>query len=362
MTSKSKHFEYLIHIVVFIILFITLCFFAEKTGSNYEINWYLFQRHGIILLLFAALFYVNYYVLIPKLYFRKQKMVYLAINLLIIIALSFVVQWMQPHGFSLRPAADMPHIGGARFHDRHALLPRRLLFFCRDMLLLMLAVVLALLVKMIVYVREMEIRNQELETANTKAELLNLRSQLNPHFLLNTLNNIYALILVDTQTAQTAVIELSKLLRYVLYDNRATFVPLVNEVAFLEHYIRLMRLRLTDNVDVQTRFAVAPEYHTQIAPQIFISLVENAFKHGVAPNASSLISIALSNAADGSVNCLIINTNYPKTKQDKGGSGIGLEQVRRRLDLLYPGRYEWTITLSDDQKLYTSNLIIRTKS
>lgn len=378
MTAKPKHFEYLIHIVVFIILFITLCFFAEKTGSNYEINWHLFRRHGVILLLFAALFYLNYYVLIPKLYASKRRTLYFITNLLIIIAITCLVQWLQPHGFfshlpveappPMLPdgqdlAAPLEHVKGhARAHNSQALLPRRLLFFGRDVLFLTLSVVLALLVKMIVYVREMEIRNNELEAANTKAELLNLRSQLNPHFLLNTLNNIYALILVDTQTAQTAVIELSKLLRYVLYDNRATFVPLVNEVAFLEHYIRLMRLRLTDNVVVKTQFDVLPEHHTQIAPQIFISLVENAFKHGVAPNASSLISVTLSDDADGNVNCLIINTNHPKTKQDKGGSGIGLEQVRRRLDLLYPGRYEWSITCSDDQTLYTSNLIIRTKS
>ncbi|MGN0187688.1 MAG: sensor histidine kinase [Paludibacteraceae bacterium] len=377
MTAKPKHFEYLIHAVVFVILFITLCFFAEKTGSNYEINWTLFRRHGVILLLFAVLFYLNYYVLIPKLYTNKRRTLYFVVNLLIIIAITCLVQWLQPRGFLSHPPIEAPppmmpdepdlvpleHIKAhTRLRNSQSLLPRRLLFFFRDVLFLTLSVVLALLVKMIVYVREMEIRNNELEAANTKAELQNLRSQLNPHFLLNTLNNIYALILVDTQTAQTAVIELSKLLRYVLYDNRAMFVPLVNEVAFLEHYIRLMQLRLTDNVVVKTRFDVTPDNCTQIAPQIFISLIENAFKHGVVPNAASLISIALSDNAAGDVNCMIINTNHPKNKKDKGGSGIGLEQVRRRLDLLYPDRYEWSITYSDDQTLYKSNLIIRTKS
>ncbi len=366
MNTKSKYIELLIHVVAISIMFVSLCFFAEKTGSHYEINWEMFHRHGVAVLLFAALFYLNYYVLIPKLYFSKKKTLYIVVNFLIIIVFVwFMQQFAAPeHHGALSPFGEddmdgMPFL--YRWRERQPLLPRPLWFFCRDMLLLLLSVALSLTIRMISYARKMEVRNTELESAKFEAELLNLRTQLNPHFLLNTLNNIYALIAFDTSKAQAAVLELSKLLRHVLYENQATFVPLVNEVEFLEHYIRLMKMRLTDDVVVVTNFDVKPEHDTQIAPQIFISLIENAFKHGIAPNKPSVISIALSDDADGFVTCVITNDNHPKSEADKSGSGIGLEQVRRRLDLLYPKRYSWTTMLSDDQKIYTSRLTINTK-
>lgn len=107
--------------------------------------------------------------------------------------------------------------------------------------------------------------------SRTEAELKNLRNQLNPHFLLNTLNNIYALIAFDTDKAQTAVQELSRLLRHVLYDNQQNFVTLGKEMDFIKNYIALMRIRLSSNVTVETRFDIRPDSPTEIAPLIFIS-------------------------------------------------------------------------------------------
>ena len=120
-------------------------------------------------------------------------------------------------------------------------------------------------------------RNETVRKRNWK----NLRNQLNPHFLLNTLNNIYALIAFDSDKAQQAVQELSKLLRYVLYDNQQTYVPLCKEVDFIRNYIELMRIRLSANVQMITKFDIQPDSQTLIAPLIFISLIENAFKHGI---------------------------------------------------------------------------------
>ncbi len=113
-------------------------------------------------------------------------------------------------------------------------------------------------------------------------------------FLLNTLNNIYALIAFDSDKAQQAVQELSKLLRYVLYDNQQTYVPLCKEVDFIRNYIELMRIRLSSNVKMTTQFDILPDSRTLIAPFIFISLIENAFKHGISPTETSFISIRIS--------------------------------------------------------------------
>ncbi len=123
-----------------------------------------------------------------------------------------------------------------------------------------------------------EAARKEAERNRAEAELKNLRNQLNPHFLLNTLNNIYALIAFDSDKAQQAVQELSKLLRYVLYDNQQTTFLSVKRSDFIRNYIELMRIRLSANVQMITKFDIQPDSQTLIAPLIFISLIENAFQ------------------------------------------------------------------------------------
>ena len=201
---------------------------------------------------------------------------------------------------------------------------------------------------------------KEAERNRSEAELKNLRNQLNPHFLLNTLNNIYALIAFDTDKAQQAVQELSKLLRYVLYDNQQTYVPLGKETAFIRNYIELMRIRLSSNVQMTTQIDILPDSRTLIAPLIFISLIENAFKHGISPTERSFIHIHLAEN-ETEVICEISNSNHPKNIMDKSGSGIGLEQVNRRLEILYPGQYTWQKGISEDGKEYRSRLSIRVR-
>ena len=204
---------------------------------------------------------------------------------------------------------------------------------------------------------QVEAARREAKKSRTEAELKNLRNQLNPHFLLNTLNNIYALIAFDTDKAQTAVQELSRLLRHVLYDNQQNFVTLGKEMDFIKNYIALMRIRLSSNVTVETRFDIRPDSPTEIAPLIFISLIENAFKHGISPTEPSHIRIYFSESVH-EVRCEIINSYHPKSEADKSGSGIGLEQVSKRLELTYPGRYEWKHGISEDGKEYKSVLTI----
>jgi len=119
-----------------------------------------------------------------------------------------------------------------------------------------------------------------------------------------------------------------------------------------------MRIRLSANVQMITKFDIQPDSQTLIAPLIFISLIENAFKHGISPTESSFISIHLSEN-DKEVICEIRNSNHPKTVEDKSGSGVGLEQVSRRLEILYPGAYTWSKGISKDEKVYESKLSIK---
>ncbi|GAA6242653.1 hypothetical protein F030043B2_16950 [Bacteroides fragilis] len=236
-------------------------------------------------------------------------------------------------------------------------MPPGWIFFVRDILSLIFTIGLSAAIRMSARWGEAEAARREAEKSRTEAELKNLRNQLNPHFLLNTLNNIYALIAFDSDKAQQAVQELSKLLRYVLYDNQQNYVPLCKEVDFIRNYIELMRIRLSGNVEVITQLDIQPDSQTKIAPLIFISLIENAFKHGISPTELSFIHILISENKE-EIRCEIRNSCHPKTNMDKSGSGIGLEQVSKRLELSYPGRYRWDKAISEDGKEYISKLLI----
>ena len=197
---------------------------------------------------------------------------------------------------------------------------------------------------------------KESEAARVKTELSNLRNQINPHFLLNTLNNIYALTAFDTVKAQEAIQELAKMLRHILYDYQQPTVTLKDEVEFLQNYVNLMRIRLPQSVDV--KFDVdCSRTDVEIAPMLFISLVENAFKHGISSTEPSFIHIHIS-GGEKEVVCNISNSNYPKTGTDHSGHGIGLQQVQRRLDISYPDRYEWERGTTEDQRIYNSKITI----
>ena len=194
------------------------------------------------------------------------------------------------------------------------------------------------------------------EKARADAELASLRFQTNPHFLLNTLNNIYALTTFDTQQAQKAIQELSAMMRHILYDNQEPEVSLESEVDFLKNYIELMKIRYVNAIDVTFGTALETD-NIKIAPLILTPLVENAFKHGVSPDKPSFIHLTLK-AGGGQIEFRIENSNHHRDAADHGGHGVGMEQVHCRLEMAYRGNYTWQYGLSDDKTSYYSHIII----
>lgn len=323
--------------------------FLMMSRSGFNITWTSYLRHGCIVpLSFLIIFYLNYCLLIPRYLFRNHVKTYLTLNVLCILLIAtgshFWQEFIMVHPDTLHPIKRPDG-------------PPKWIFFLRDIFSMILTVGLSAAIRMSRRWAANENARREAEQQRTEAELKNLRSQLNPHFLLNTLNNIYALIAFDADKAQQAVQELSRLLRHVLYDNQQNLVPLNKEMDFIRNYIALMRIRLAANVTVETHFDIGPENRTEIAPLIFISLIENAFKHGISPTEPSYIRIRFSQT-DNCVCCEIINSYHPKSQTDKSGSGIGLEQVRRRLELSYPGRYTWKQGIDETGKEYHSTLTI----
>ena len=200
-------------------------------------------------------------------------------------------------------------------------------------------------------------RDQEqlakLERRNLEQQLEYLKYQLNPHFLMNTLNNIHALVDIDPERSKEAIIQLSKILRYVLYDSNHERVPLSMEREFMDNYTRLMRMRYTDKL----HFSVNQPDDTSgifVPPLLFISFVENAFKHGVSYQKESFISIDCKRVKGKHGEDRLLwtcrNSKHPKpdTTATPRQGGVGMANVRQRLNLIYGDNYNLDINDTDD--------------
>ena len=347
--KRPRAVEILVHIIAWGIVFAFPIAMMGRGGLS--IGWHDYMRSFLMVLTYATVFYVNYFILVPHFLFQSRIREALIWDVVLITAMVLVLHF----GMELLAQSVHPN------RPPRLTIPPRTIFMIRDIGSMILTAGLSTAIKMSRRWAQLEAARREAEQQRTEAELKNLRNQLNPHFLLNTLNNIYALIAFDTDKAQTAVQELSRLLRHVLYDNQQETVPLCKEMDFIRNYIELMRIRLSANVEVETCFDVRPDSRTEIAPLLFISLIENAFKHGISPTEHSFIHIHFHESAE-TISCKIENSYHPKNQTDKSGSGIGLEQVRKRLELTYAGHYQWQQGINADKKSYTSLLIIEKRN
>ena len=211
---------------------------------------------------------------------------------------------------------------------------------------IMLIMMLGMNISIKLYFRQRSDRQKliELERENLEQQLEYLKYQINPHFLMNTLNNIHALIDIEPEQAKESIVELSKIMRFSLYEGAKQMVPLNREIGFLENYIELMRIRVADHVKLSFEL---PERmpDCEIPPMLFITFIENAFKHGVSYRQTSFINIKI-DVVEDHLHFTCSNSRIPQS-EDKHG-GVGLQNVRRRLDLIYPGQYTLDIKESDD--------------
>lgn len=204
-------------------------------------------------------------------------------------------------------------------------------------------------------------RSQEATKAITQIEkhalerqLQYLKYQVNPHFFMNTLNNIHALVDIDPERAKASIVELSKLMRYVLYEGNNRLTPLSREVQFLRNYVQLMSMRYTGNVSISLDVPeVLPD--SMLPPLLLVIFVENAFKHGISYRTKSFVEISLQPHGDRLL--FSCRNSRPEIKHDENmKGGVGLSNVRRRLDLLFPGNY--TLDIKEQEDTYTVHLDI----
>lgn len=287
-----------------------------------------------------VIFMVNYWWLVPGLYFKRKKILFFSINTilyLLILLQAFIV-------FNKTVGSPKENI---------------FIFASTSFITLMFVVgASALAFALRNSLRNQVLREQILEEKrrHTEDELVWLKNQINPHFLFNTLNNISALVMIDADRAQDCISRLSDMLRYAMYETSRQFVPLNREIEFMKDYVSLMKLRCNNKTIVKADFD-AESNNAQIAPLLLISLIENAFKHGVSSNQPSVISISLKEK-DGVLTFNCENTNHAKGSTDHSGSGIGLTNMKRRLELLYPDKFEWELTSDKENFKITVKIIL----
>ncbi|MDQ0593168.1 two-component sensor histidine kinase [Chryseobacterium ginsenosidimutans] len=319
---KNKNVEISLHILIWLVLFFLPAAFSVGSDADWKD---LFRRFWLQLIFLALVFYANYNYLL-KYFFGDKKVWFFIINLSMILVLIFVknqiFSWLEPdrrnHLYRRPPAA---------------------LFYFMDTLIYMIPVAFSIAINAGKKIQKAEEMKIEADNIKLQSELQHLKYQLQPHFFFNSLNNIYSLIDFAPDKAKQSIHSLSKLMRHLLYKTDVEKISLSEEVEFLNKYIELMSLRLNDNTKVYINFPkIIPEI--KIAPLLFISIVENAFKHGISATQHSDIHFKME-IIKSEIHFTASNSNFPKTDADKSGSGIGVENLKKRLNLLYPEKHEF---------------------
>ncbi|MEO5683132.1 MAG: histidine kinase [Chitinophagaceae bacterium] len=289
-------------------------------------------------LFLVGFYYLHSLVLIPKLLAERKIAIYIFSILGLLILYVFIpsvyfhfVEIPRPRflqNINLPPGKMPPRFG-----------VRRIMPFAFPGTLAMFLLILIISggIKIINQWFRSERRTEEIEKEKIITELALLKSQINPHFLFNTLNNIYSLAITGSANTADSVMKLSSIMRYVLDDAKSNFVPLDKEIQFLENYIALQRVRLTEKsvINFTSKGDTADK---QIAPLLLIAFVENAFKYGISTHQSAAIDIHLT-VSNNQLNFVVANQKFINSQAGAGNTGLGLSNAKRRLELMYHNKH-----------------------
>lgn len=327
---KFSHLQLWIHIITWLIIFSMPVWSMSTRGFHPSLQFWV--NTTLLPLGYLLLFYLNYYWLIRQFLFAHKSTGFILLNIVFMVIIVLMTTILKDVFIPFHPEREMLPPPPRSPHPR-AGMP---FFFHIMMLLSVVGVSVALRMTTKWYADASRI--QELEREKSQAELQQLKSQLNPHFLFNSLNNIYALVQFDPSKAQTALHSLSDLLRYQLYEANKDRISLSKEIAFVRSYCGLMQLRVPKTCNILIQMD-AGDAEVTVAPLLFISLVENAFKHGIHPSEPSFIDIQIYITEDQKISCCVKNSAHGDASPKQEDCGIGLENLRRRLKLLYPEQH-----------------------
>lgn len=341
---RGKAFRFFLHVAFWVAIY--LLPYLVTYGKISVTTTILDQPGGVVHAVSTALLiaytYGNHYLFVPRFYLHRRYFLYVVLVVACVLAVIWLPQSLRRFEadgpLSIRPPGRPPH-GGPPPSGVSRLDYNVILF-------------------LIFTFASISIRQQrqllEVQKEKLNAELSFLKTQINPHFLFNTLNSIYALAIRKSDDAPKAIIQLSELMRYILKDSDADTVPLDKELAYINNYVALQKRRLGNTVQINYS---APEVPVgkQIAPLILMSFVENAFKHGVNPDQDSAIgiSIALHNEE---LNLSVVNNKVSSVNRGET-MGIGLKNAASRLVHLYPGKHK--LSIDNGEKTFSVHLILQ---
>jgi len=340
-TDRLYHFftqRIVYHILFWLSVLLVLTIFEDSgLGLGFTLG-----NELLNILFYGAIVYFNLFYLIPNYLTKKRFLTYSALLVLATLIITPIKILTFYFKFSHLPGLQADLLENMNW------------YFLVTFIIASLSTVFKIVNDWLRQLRE----RQELETQTMQSELRFLKSQINPHFLFNTLNNLYALTLKKSDQAPEIVLKLSEMMRYMLYECNEKQVPLSKEVAYIRNYLDLERLRQGKNIDIN--FDVDGHItDQQIAPLMFIPFLENSFKHGLSNNIhKGFVNIKLT-VADSDVHFYIENSKPdtpPKRDPSRPSGGIGLVNIHRRLKLLYDDRYDLDIV--DSPNSYAVNLML----
>ena len=346
-TLKFERLTILLHVLGWAILF----FFPFVGRDTFTLRFIVKSAFHITIL--ASFFYINMFVLIPHFLFQKKMKIYVGsvlvgIVLVCTIYMLFDNWWMEVFSNYLKPELKHHVNGVASNVQEHVRRPSNRSFGFRMIFPLVSSLMvfgISTSLRTINEYQKKEKVQKETENEKLNSELAFLKSQINPHFLFNTLNNLYSLAHSRSEKTANAIIKLSELMRYMLEDTAGKKVQLYKELEYIKNYLELQRLRLDESVKVE--LIIEGDFHNKnIEPLLLIPFIENAFKHGISYLDNSFIRIEL--ISNDSQLILKVENSISTHKADKDEvSGIGLTNVRKRLELLYPSTHQLQINPSE---------------
>ena len=343
MKMKSKSTQLLFHVIgITIFLSLPIIFWPGEGGISEFFSDSRALRGYINNILIPLFFYLNFYLLIPKLYFQKKYLYFILILLLCYFVIAFLPGFIMPFQDHVRPPHEAGHIPGKGFGGS------RLLFRIGHNLVFFLAVVFfSLLIKI-------NNRLKKAEKEKLRAELSYFKAQINPHFLFNTLNSIYSLAIQKDDKAPEAVVKLSGMMRYVISDASHDYVPMEKEISYISDYIDLQKIRFGDTVKIDY-IPCEPGPGKFIAPLILIPFIENAFKFGVNPEEDSFISVSIT-LSGNELHLAVFNHKVHERYESETTGGLGINNAKQRLALLYPDKHK--LIIEDKETEFKVDLFI----